>query len=138
MELLGRLAPLYPDDIIAGIFNRQGRRTATGERFTSSHVSGLRHYRNIPRFQPSRQPTTGDLVNIGQAAKRLGVNTSTIHRWLNDGFIAGEQVTPGAPWQIRFTGELCAKFTDEAPQGYLPMLETTQNSASPDRQCCSV
>ena len=35
-------------------------------------------------------------------------------------------MTPGAPWQIRFSDELCAKFTDEAPQGYLPMLETTQ------------
>ena len=79
IELLGRLAPLYPDDIIAGIFNRQGRKTATGERFTSNHVSSLRHYRNIPRFQPSSQPSTADLVNIGQAAQRLGVNTSTIH-----------------------------------------------------------
>jgi len=125
IELLDRLAPLYPDDIIAGIFNRQGRKTATGERFMSNHVSSLRHYRNIPRFEPSCQPLTGDLVNIGQAAKRLGVNTSTIHRWLNDGFIAGEQVTPGAPWQIRFTDQLCAKFIPEAPPGYLPMLETT-------------
>lgn len=125
IELLGRLAPLYPDDIIAGIFNRQGRKTASGERFTANHVSSLRHYRGIPRFQPASQSPSGDLVNIGQAAKRLGVNTSTIHRWLNDGFVAGEQVTPGAPWQIRFTDELCAKFTEEAPPGYLPMLETT-------------
>ena len=44
---------------------------------------------------------------------------------MNDGFIAGEQVTPGAPWQIRFTDQLCAKFIPEAPPGYLPMLETT-------------
>jgi len=21
-----------------------------------------------------------------------------VHRWLNDGFIGGEQLTPGAPW----------------------------------------
>jgi len=126
IELLERLAPLYKDDVIAGIFNRQGRRTATGERFTANHVSSLRNYRNIPRYQPPMQPPAGDLVNIGQAAKQLGVNTSTVHRWLNDGFIAGEQVTPGAPWQIRLTGDLRAKFTEQSPAGYFPMLEATQ------------
>jgi hypothetical protein len=34
IELLSRLAALYPDDVIAGILNRHGRKTATGERFT--------------------------------------------------------------------------------------------------------
>jgi hypothetical protein len=48
-----------------------------------------------------------------------------MHRWLNDGFIAGEQVTPGAPWQIRITDELRSRFVEEAPPEYLPMLETT-------------
>ena len=33
ISLLRRLAALYPDEVIAGIFNRQGRKTATGERF---------------------------------------------------------------------------------------------------------
>ena len=32
ISLLRRLVALYPDEVIAGIFNRQGRRTATGER----------------------------------------------------------------------------------------------------------
>ena len=53
------------------------------------------------------------------------MNTSTIHRWLNDGFIAGEQVTPGAPWQIRLNEELRARIVEEAPPEYLPMLEGT-------------
>ena len=50
---------------------------------------------------------------------------SAIHRWLNDGFIAGEQVTPGAPWQIRINDELRARIVAQAPPEYLPMLETT-------------
>ncbi len=53
------------------------------------------------------------------------MNTSSIHRWLADGFIAGEQVTPGAPWQIRITDELRASIVQQAPAEYLPMLETT-------------
>jgi len=96
--LLRRLAVLYPDEVIAGILNRQGRTTATGERFTANQVGSLRRYRNIPRFQPSAEPPSGELVSIRKAAQILGMNTSSIHRWLADGFIAGEQVTPGAPW----------------------------------------
>ena len=48
---------------------------------------------------------------------------STLHRWLQDGFIRGEQLTPGAPWQIRLTDELRACFTEEAPSGWLPMWD---------------
>ena len=125
ISLLPKLAALYPDEVIAGILNRQGRKTATGERFTANQVGSLRRYRNIPRFQPPAEPPTGELATIRKAAQILGVNTSTIHRWLNDGFIAGEQVTPGAPWQIRITDELRARFVEQTPPGYLPMLETT-------------
>ena len=125
ISLLRRLAVLYSDDVIAGILNRQGRKTATGERFTANQVGSLRRYRNIPRFQPPAEQSPDELASIRQAAKILGINTSTIHRWLNDGLIAGEQVTPGAPWQIRITDELRARFVEEAPPGYLPMLETT-------------
>ena len=125
ISLLRRLAVHYPDDVIAGILNRQGRRTASGERFTANQVGSLRRYRNIPRYEPPAEPPTGELVPIRQAAQILGVYTSTIHRWLNDGFIAGEQITPGAPWQIRITDELRARFVEQAPPGYLPMLEAT-------------
>jgi DNA invertase Pin-like site-specific DNA recombinase len=125
ISLLRRLAVHYSDDVIAGILNRQGRKTATGERFTAHQVGCLRRYRNIPRFQPPAEPPTGELATIRKAAQILGINTSTIHRWLNDGFIAGEQVTPGAPWQIRITDELRARFVEQAPPDYLPMLETT-------------
>jgi predicted DNA-binding transcriptional regulator AlpA len=126
ISLLRRLAALYPDEVIAGILNRQDRKTATGERFTANQVGSLRRYRSIPRFQPSSaEPPTGELVSIRKAAQILGMNTSSIHRWLADGFIAGEQVTPGAPWQIRITDELRARIVQQAPPEYLPMLETT-------------
>src|SRR6266436_1807448 len=59
------------------------------------------------------------------ARSRMGINTSTVHRWLNDGFIAGEQITPGAPWRIRITDELRARFVEQAPPDYRPMLEAT-------------
>jgi predicted DNA-binding transcriptional regulator AlpA len=116
---------LYPDEVIAGILNRQGRKTATGERFTANQFGCLRRYRNILRFQPPAEPPDGELVTIRKAARILGMNTSSIHRWLADGFIAGEQVTPGAPWQIRMNEDLRSRVVAEAPPEYLPMLEAT-------------
>jgi DNA invertase Pin-like site-specific DNA recombinase len=125
IALLRRLAVLYPDEVIAGILNRQGRRTAMGERFTANQVGSLRRYRDIPRFQPPAEPPSGQLATIRKAAEILGMNTSSIHRWLADGFIQGEQVTPGAPWQIRITDELRSRVVAEAPPEFLPMLEAT-------------
>jgi predicted DNA-binding transcriptional regulator AlpA len=125
ISLLHRLAVHYPDDVIAGILNRQERKTASGERFTANQVGSLRRYRNIPRYEPPAEPPTGALVTLKDAAEILGLAVSTLHRWLNDGFVAGEQITPGAPWQIRITDELRSRFVEDAPPHFLPMLEAT-------------
>jgi excisionase family DNA binding protein len=126
VELVRRLAVYYPDAVIAGILNRQGRKTARDERFTAGQVGNLRRYRKIPRFQAPAAPPDGPIVTIREAAQMLDMAPSTLHRWLNDGFIPGEQVTPGAPWRIRLTHELKALFVDEAPDGYVAMQEATK------------
>ncbi len=126
IELVRRLAVHYPDATIAGIVNRQGRRTVHGDRFTADKVGNLRRYWKIPRCERTTEEPAGELVNIKQAAEILGVAPSTVHRWLADGFIAGEQITPGAPWRIRMIDELRNRFVEEERQGYLPMLEATK------------
>ncbi len=123
IELLGRLATHYDDGTIAGILNRQGRRSATGERFTTIIVGGLRRYRNIPAYKPPTEAPDGELLPVGKAAEQLGVAASTLHRWLQAGFIAGEQDTPGAPWRIRVNDQLRALFVEEAPIGYVPIVD---------------
>jgi predicted DNA-binding transcriptional regulator AlpA len=123
IELVRRLAVHYSDALIAGILNRQGRRTATGERFTANRVGGLRRYWEIARFESPSTPSEGELLTVKKAANALGLAPSTLHRWLADGFIAGEQLTPGAPWRIRITDEVRARFVEEEPEGYLPMWE---------------
>jgi DNA invertase Pin-like site-specific DNA recombinase len=60
------------------------------------------------------------------SAEILGVAPTTVHRWLNAGFIAGEQITSGAPWRIRITDELRSRFVEESPEGYLPISEATR------------
>ncbi|MCX4859659.1 recombinase family protein [Streptomyces canus] len=125
IDLIRRLAVHYPDAQIAGILNRQGRRTARGLSYTASRVQSLRHHWNIPCHTKSDKPQEGELVTVAQAAAELGLAPSTLHRWLGDGFIAGEQDTPGAPWRIRLNDDLRNLFVDTAPDGWLATLEAT-------------
>jgi DNA invertase Pin-like site-specific DNA recombinase/predicted DNA-binding transcriptional regulator AlpA len=124
VALVRRLAAHYPDAVIAGVLNRQERTTAYGHRFTANHVGNLRRHWSIPRFEPPDTPPDGRLLTIKQTADALGVAASTVHRWLNDGIIAGEQLTPGAPWRIRLTDDLRARVAEAAPEGYLTMYQT--------------
>jgi DNA invertase Pin-like site-specific DNA recombinase len=126
VDLIRRLAAHYPDQVIAGILNRQGKDTATGERFTTNIVCGLRRSWKIPKFEPKPVSAEGELVTIDKAAGILGVAPSTVHRWLAEGFMVGEQLTPGAPWRIRVTDELRARMVEEPPEGYVPMLKATK------------
>jgi hypothetical protein len=123
VELVRRLAVHHPDVVIAAVLNRQGKQTARGERFTTDRVGNLRRHWKIPCYQPPSTPPEGELLSIQAAADQLGVAASTLHRWLMDGYIAGEQVTPGAPWRIRITSELQALFVADAPPGYVAMPE---------------
>jgi predicted DNA-binding transcriptional regulator AlpA len=115
IALVQRLARHYPDSVIAGILNRQRRTTAYGHRFEAGHVGNLRRHWDIP--------LDGELLTIKKAAVVLGVAPSTIHRLLNDGIIAGEQLTPGAPWRICLTDEVIARFKGEGGDGFMPMRD---------------
>ena len=126
VELLRRLAAHYPDSMIAGILNRQGRKTAYGLRFTANRVGSLRRHWKIPCFRSPKNSPEGEPVTVEKAAQILGVVPSTVHRWLNEGFIAGEQITPGAPWRIRINEEVKAHFVESTPEGYIPMIEATK------------
>jgi uncharacterized protein YndB with AHSA1/START domain len=125
VDLVRRLAAHYPDATIAHILNRQGRRTARGLSFTAGRVQSLRHHYDIACHTTADDPQDGELLTVTDAAAELSLAPSTLHRWLADGFIAGEQLTPGAPWRIRLTDEIRNLFVDDAPDGWLAMLEAT-------------
>jgi DNA invertase Pin-like site-specific DNA recombinase len=126
LTLLRRLASHYSDAAVAGVLNRQGRKTAYGLPFTANRVSSLRTNWKIPRFDPAQDPKDGECMTIADAAQTLGLAPSTLHRWLGAGFIAGEQITPGAPWRIRVNDALRARFTETTPEGYVPMIDATR------------
>lgn len=127
LDLVRRLAVHYPDAMIAGILNRQGRRTARDHRFTANRVGNLRRHWSIPKFDATSAPIDdGELLTVQKSAEILGVSPGTVHRWLLDGFIAGEQITPGAPWRIRMAEELRSRFVEKPPEGYVTMKEAKE------------
>jgi hypothetical protein len=96
IELIHRLAVHHTDAVIAGIPNRQGRRTARDLSHTANRVQSLRHHWGIACHQHAHQhatePNEGELRTVAEAAATLGLAPSpppsTLHRWLGDGFIA--------------------------------------------------
>ena len=123
VALVRRLAVHYTDAVIAGILNRQGRRTAHGERFTAHRVGCIRRHRKIPCPQPQEDTASGELVAVDRAAEILEIAPSTVHRWLSEGFIIGEQITPGAPWRIRISEDFRARFVEMEHEGYVTVRE---------------
>ena len=130
--LVRRLARHYNDQTIAAILAKQKRRTATGLPFTRARVAILRANHGIPVYQPPAQPDVGPddddavVVTITEAERILAVSKETLYRWIRDGFITAEQITPSAPWRIRLDQALRDRIQPEAPDGWLGLDEAAK------------
>jgi DNA invertase Pin-like site-specific DNA recombinase len=124
VELIRRLAAHHPDHQIAAILARNGHRTGTGLPFTAARVRSARQRAGIPAAPPPDPDS--QLVTISQAAAELGVSLFTIRRWLRDGLLPGEQAAPSAPWRIRLTDEIQARFVPDIPDGYLSLADAAK------------
>lgn len=145
ITLVRRLACDYDDRSIAAILAKQGRRTSTGLGWTQTRVKALRVSRGIPAHQPATVSkdvgASGEdvvVVSITAAEKMLGVSRVTLYRWLRDGFIIGQQLTPQAPWRIRIDQALRDRVRPEAPEGWLPLDQAAEGPRSgPADGCCT-
>ncbi|MFE4922324.1 hypothetical protein [Streptomyces sp. NPDC056661] len=103
IALVRRLAQHYNDRSIAVVLAKRKRRIATGLTWARARVAILRATHHIPTCQqpPKAAVNAGCddalVVTIAEAEKALGVSKVTLYRWMKDGFIRGEQLTPGAP-----------------------------------------
>ncbi len=128
VALVRRLARHYDDKTIATILARQKRRTGTGLSFTQTRVKSLRQSRGIPPFSLPDRSASGDakFMTAEQVAREFEIDKSTVYRWLRDGFIIGEQLTPTAPWRIRVDDDLRAKIAEDVPDGWVRLDEAAK------------
>ena len=94
----------------------------------SALITSLRGKNKIPKYEKivTTDPRQGPF-NAEQAARELGVTMSTVHRWLRDGVLAGEQLTPGAPWRILLTNEIREQLAGSgAPAGWVGVTEAAR------------
>ena len=65
-------------------------------------------------------------MTIQQAGTQLGVTVFTIRRWLQQGLLPGEQTTPNAPWRIRLTDDVRARFVPDVPDGFVALNDAAR------------
>ena len=142
VALVRRLAEHYDDRTIAAILAKQKRRTATGLPFTRARVAILRAGHDIPVYQPSTPDVGADcddvvVVTITAAEQILGVARTTLYRWIRDGFLTAEQITPAHPGASAST-KPCVNGSDPRfPTAGSASTRPPRCSASPDKPCCT-
>jgi excisionase family DNA binding protein len=119
IELIAKLAAHTTDQQIAAILNKQGRRTGTGLVFNEPRVRSVRLKHGIPAAPPP--DPSSDLFTVAQAAVELNVAQTTIYRWLRAGLLPAQQTTAHAPWRIRLTDEVRARFVPDVPEDFLAL-----------------
>lgn len=100
IELVRGLARQQPDAMIASILNRNGSRTAHGERWTARSVCSLRHRHAIDVFVAGEWHSRGERT-IDEAATFLQVTPTTVIKWIRAGRLAARQLCAIAPWALR-------------------------------------
>jgi hypothetical protein len=139
VALVRRLAVHYDDTQIALILARQHRRTGTGLAFTRARVASLRVSRGIPACEKQPVVPAGDdavVVGVVQAERLLGVSKVTIYRWIKEGFIVGEQLTPAGPGTCASTTPSAPGSSPRCPRGGCAWTRPPRRWGWPARRCC--
>lgn len=95
-EVMRRLGGQYPDRELAVTLNRMRYRTADNETWTTVRVADLRTRLGITEYDPS----TEDVISADQAAYRLGICVTSVHKLIKAGALPAKQPMRYAPWKI--------------------------------------
>ena len=93
-----KLGGCLPDRELAVTMNRMRCRSEDGGTWTRLRVRELRERLDITEFDPA---TAGpETISAQEAAHRLGIYMTSVHRLIQEGSLPATQLMPWAPWQI--------------------------------------
>jgi excisionase family DNA binding protein len=132
VDVVRRMAGQFSDEQIASALNRLGMRTGAGNTWNQARVNSLRHYHQLPQYEPTRSPA--GILTLDQAAGRLGVSVTVVRRLIHSKTIPATQVVPGAPWQI----PVAALESSEVLQAAGDIKNRHRPSGTPFRDECTL
>ena len=98
--LIRDLARMLPDELIAGLLNRLGKKTGKGNSWTKSRMCSFRSARHIAVYREGERQERGELI-LAEAAEQLAVDPVVIRRLIRSGILPARQACKGAPWIIQ-------------------------------------
>jgi excisionase family DNA binding protein len=130
VELVIVLARQMPDQAIASVLNRAGKKTGRGNGWTRSRVCWLRNHRGILPYRNGERAERGE-VTLEEAAVRLKVSEATVRRLIKEKILPAHQYCKGAPWTIRASDlddEVVRRTADARRQRRPPSVDRRQNA----------
>jgi DNA invertase Pin-like site-specific DNA recombinase len=99
VEAVSLLANICTDELIAGVLNRNGRKTGRGNRWTKERVTALRSHHQIPCYSPENKEANG-WMNLTEAAAFLHVSPRTLRLAIDTGELHAEHPLSDGPWLV--------------------------------------
>ena len=99
-DLIRDLARYLPDELIAGLLNRLGKKTGKGNSWTKRRLCSFRSKHGIAACRKGERQERGELI-LSDASERLSVDPATVRRLIRSGALSARQACKGAPWIIR-------------------------------------
>jgi excisionase family DNA binding protein len=97
VEIVRTLARIEPDARIAAILNKNQRRTAHGQIWTTRRICSLRSHHAIAVYREGERKDRGE-VSVSEVAVVLGVTPTTVLRMIRLKKLPATQACVSAPW----------------------------------------
>lgn len=98
VEVIRKMAGRFPDEEIASTLNRLRLRTGADNTWNRERVYSVRHYHQLPAFDPTQQSV--DEVTLQEAAQRLDLSPPSVRQMIVNKVLPAQQAVECAPWQI--------------------------------------
>jgi len=120
------LTRICPDEVIAGVLNRNGLLTGRGNRWTQERVTSLRSHHAILCYDAGKCEAEA-WMNLTEAANTLGVSARTLRLAVERGEIEAEHPLDDGPWIFNRR----AIETEAAAQFHARVRGSNRNPAIP-------